>query len=117
MFEILQHCSANAEFHLVHEDGAMAAKKGAVSPRDKVPVAQQEMSVEQAQFPILMALPNCKSAHCFNLSLPVLCWIIPLESLNGTKGREKERKDGNESKWEAEESKIARKKERRGRGC
>lgn len=69
------------------------------------------MTVKHAQFPILKTLPNCKSPHCFNLSLPVLCWISPLESLNGIKGREEERKDGNERQW-GTESKTAREKER-----
>lgn len=117
MFEILQHRSVNVEFHLMLEGGATAAKEGAVSTEDKVPIARQEMIVKHAQFPMLQTLPNCKSAHCFNLSLPVLCWISLLESLNGIKGREEERKDGNESEWETEESKIAREKERGAGRC
>lgn len=73
MFEIWQHFSVNVEFHLMHEGGAMAAKEGAVPTEDKVPITGQKMTVKHAQFPILKTLPNCKSAYCFNLSLPVLC--------------------------------------------
>lgn len=53
MFEILQHRSVNVEFHLMLEGGATAAKEGAVSTEDKVPIARQEMIVKHAQFPML----------------------------------------------------------------
>lgn len=33
-----QHFSANVEFHLMPEGGAMAAKEGAASTEDKVPI-------------------------------------------------------------------------------
>ena len=38
-FEIRQRFSANVEFHLVHEGGAVAAKEGALSTEDKVRIA------------------------------------------------------------------------------
>lgn len=41
MFEIQQHFSANVEFHLMHEGGAVAAKEGAVSTKDKVPIVDK----------------------------------------------------------------------------
>lgn len=41
MFEIQQHFSANVEFHLMHEGGAVAAKEGAVSTEDKVPIVDK----------------------------------------------------------------------------
>lgn len=39
MFEIRQHFSVNVEFHLMQEGGAVAAKEGAVSTEEKVPIA------------------------------------------------------------------------------